>query len=73
MASSRSLICVSYLSCKDFSASFFSSSAFSLRHYLEQGIGKAELARRLDVSRRTLFYWIEFGQLNRELDGQPVQ
>ena len=44
-----------------------------LRHCLEQGIKKAELARRLGVSRRTLYYWVESGQLDRELDGQPVQ
>ena len=44
-----------------------------LRHYLEQGIKKAELARRLGVSRRTLYYWVESGQLDRELDGQSVQ
>ncbi len=44
-----------------------------LRHYLEQGIKKSELARRLGVSRRTLYYWVESGQLDRELDGQPVQ
>lgn len=44
-----------------------------LRHYLEQGIKKAELARQLGVSRRTLYYWVESGQLDRELDGQPVQ
>lgn len=44
-----------------------------LRHYLEQGIKKSELALRLGVSRRTLYYWIESGQLDRELDGQPVQ
>jgi transposase-like protein len=33
-----------------------------LRHYLEQGVGKAELARRFGVSRRTVYHWIETGQ-----------
>ena len=44
-----------------------------LRHYLEQGLSKAEVARTLQVSRRTLYYWINSGQLDRELDNGPVQ
>jgi transposase len=39
-----------------------------LRHYLEQGMGKTELARRFGVSRRTVYHWIETGQLERDLD-----
>ncbi len=39
-----------------------------LRHYLEQGLTKTELARTLGVSRRTVHHWIETGQLERELD-----
>lgn len=39
-----------------------------LRHYLEQGVGKSELARRFGVSRRTIYHWIETGQLDRDLD-----
>ena len=38
-----------------------------LKHYLEQGVTKAELARRFQLSRRTIHYWIESGQLDREL------
>ena len=38
-----------------------------LRHYLEQGVGKAELARRFGVSRRTVYNWIESGQLEPAL------
>ena len=38
-----------------------------LRHYLEQGVGKSELARRFGVSRRTIYHWIEMGQLDRDL------
>ena len=44
-----------------------------LRHYLEQGLSKAELARTLGVSRRTVYHWIETGQLERELDSDPVR
>lgn len=43
-----------------------------LRHYLEQGVGKAELARRLGVSRRTVYHWIETAQLDRDLDDEAV-
>jgi transposase len=43
-----------------------------LRHYLEQGVGKAELARRFGVSRRTVYHWIETGQLSRDLDDAAV-
>ena len=37
-----------------------------LRHYLQQGLSKAEIARSLGVSRRTVYHWIESGQLERE-------
>ena len=37
-----------------------------LRHYLEQGMNKAVIARDLGVSRRTVYHWIETGQLDRE-------
>src|SRR6202046_3245925 len=43
-----------------------------LRHYLEQGLSKAEIARSLQVSRRTVYHWIDTGQLDRELDNGPV-
>ena len=39
-----------------------------LRHYLERGLSKAEVARELGVSRRTVYHWIETGQLDRDLD-----
>ena len=32
-----------------------------LRHYLEQGMNKAVIARDLGVSRRTVYHWIENG------------
>jgi len=44
-----------------------------LRHYLEQGLTKAEIARTLKVSRRTVYHWLATGQLERELDNEAVQ
>lgn len=44
-----------------------------LRHYLEQGLSKTTIARTLHVSRRTVYHWINTGQLDRELDDGPVQ
>jgi transposase-like protein len=44
-----------------------------LRHYLEQGLSKAEIARTLQVSRRTLYHWIDNGQLDRDLDNGPLR
>ncbi len=38
-----------------------------LRHYLEQGVSKAELSRRFGVSRRTIHEWVVTGQLDRDL------
>jgi transposase len=43
-----------------------------LRHYLEQGVSKSELAKRFGISRRTVYHWIETGQLDRDLDSQEV-
>ena len=37
------------------------------RHYLDEGLTKTELSRRFGVSRRTIHYWIESGQLDRDL------
>ena len=44
-----------------------------LRHYLEQGLSKAAIARRAKVIERTLYRWIASGQLDRELDNEPVR
>ena len=38
-----------------------------LKHYLDQGVSKAELSRRFGVSRRTIHHWITTGQLDRNL------
>jgi transposase len=43
-----------------------------LRHYLEQGMDKTAIARDLGISRRTVYHWIETGQLDRELDDERV-
>ena len=44
-----------------------------LRHYLEQGVRKTERAKRFGISRRTVYHWIETGQLDRDLDGQAAR
>ena len=44
-----------------------------LRHYLQWGLSKAEIARELGVSRRTVHHWITSGQLDRELDDAPLR
>lgn len=44
-----------------------------LRHYLEQGLSKAEVAARLGISRRTVYYWANSGQLDREIDDEAVR
>ena len=44
-----------------------------VRHYLERGLTKAEIARQAGVAVRTLYHWIATGQLDRELDAQPVR
>jgi transposase len=44
-----------------------------LRHYLEQGTSKSALARQMGVSRDTIHRWIRSGDLDRDLDGEPVR
>ena len=44
-----------------------------LRHYLEQGLSKAAVARLAGVSRRTVHRWIAAGQLDRDLDEKRVR
>ena len=38
-----------------------------LKHYLDQGVSKAELSRRFGVAPRTIHHWIKTGQLDRDL------
>jgi transposase len=44
-----------------------------LRHYLEHGTSKSALARQLGVSRDTIHRWIRDGDLDRDLETEPVQ
>lgn len=44
-----------------------------LRHYLEEGLSKVEISRRLDMSRDTIHRLIRSGQLDRDLDAEPVR
>ena len=39
-----------------------------LKHYLDQGVSKAELSRRFGVGERAIHHWIAKGQLDRDLD-----
>ena len=43
-----------------------------LKYYLERGVSKAELSRRFGVSRRTIHEWVETGQLDRDLEVDPI-
>ena len=44
-----------------------------LRHHLELGMHKAAIARHLGVSRRTVYNWIEAGELDRGADSKAVR
>ena len=44
-----------------------------LRHYLEHGSSKSELARQLGVSRDTIHRWIRDGDLERDVDAEAVR
>lgn len=44
-----------------------------LRHYLEQGLTKTELAERFGMSRQTIHRWIRDGELSRDLDVETVK
>ncbi len=43
-----------------------------LREYLEQGWTKSALAEKLCISRRTIYHWIETGQLDRDMDAEAI-
>ncbi len=38
-----------------------------LKHYLDQGVSKTELARRFGINRTTIHHWVKTGQLDRDL------
>ena len=42
-----------------------------LRHYLETGMSKRAIARKLKISPDTLYRWIQCGDLDRDLDETP--
>ena len=44
-----------------------------LREYLQERLTKAALADKLGISRRTIYQWIETGQLDRDLDNEAVR
>ncbi len=44
-----------------------------LREYLEQGWSKNALAAKLAIGRRTVYRWIESGQLDRDVDDEAVR
>lgn len=43
-----------------------------LKHYLDQGVRKAAIARQLGIDRRTINRWIAEGQLEREVETGQV-
>jgi transposase len=43
-----------------------------LREYLDQGWSKSALAHKLGISRRSIYHWIDTGQLERDLDEEAV-
>ena len=44
-----------------------------LRHYVEQGMTKTELAERFGISRQTIHRWIREGELDRDLAADMVR
>jgi len=42
-----------------------------LKHLLDEGLNKTDIAKRLGVSRRVVHHWIATGQLDRDLDTAP--
>lgn len=44
-----------------------------LREYLAEGLPKTELAKKLGISRATIYHWIRTGQLDRDLDEKRVR
>lgn len=44
-----------------------------LKHYLEQGMSQTLLAQKLGVSRRTIYRWIQSGELDRDIDAESVR
>ena len=43
-----------------------------LKHLLEQDLPKTAIAERLGISRRALYYWIQSGELDRDVTAPPA-
>lgn len=43
-----------------------------LRHLLDEGLKKTDIAARLGVSRGLIYHWLRTGQVDRELDDLPT-
>lgn len=44
-----------------------------LKHLLEEGLEKTEIAARLGISRGLIYHWIRTGQLERDVDALPAR
>ena len=44
-----------------------------MRRYLEEGVSKVATARALGISRRTIYNWIEAGELERDPRDRKLQ
>lgn len=44
-----------------------------MRRYIEAGVSKSATARAVGISRRTLYNWIEAGELERDPDDTTVE
>ena len=44
-----------------------------VKRYLEEGVSKSATARAVGISRRTVYNWIEAGELERDPDDLSVQ
>jgi transposase len=44
-----------------------------LKHLLDEGLKKTDIAARLGVSRGLIYHWLRTGQLERELDALPMR
>ena len=44
-----------------------------MRRYLEEGVSKVATARALGISRRTVYNWIQSGELERDADDRVVR
>ncbi len=43
-----------------------------LKHLLDEKLSKTAIAQRLGVSRRVVYYWLQTGQVDRDLCAPPA-